>query len=281
MLTYTSRRNLFGTLTGDSSAANLTIGDTLLAEADREIITLKPWYFRNATKTISTVASQQSYNLPANCQSVNNVTVTIGTTQYTPPIVLTQEEWSQINQTTAYSSDIPEAVFVFANTISFWPKPTSSTTNAITVNFLVGQKDLSVADYTTGSIVTATTDSTSITGTGTTWTSQMAGRYIRITDSNNTNTGDGRWYNIASVTSTTVLVLSSPYIGSSISAGSAAYTIGQTSIIPEEFQMVPVHRAVEQYFTFIQPEEKRAALAKANFAEGMKRMNINAGSTTI
>lgn len=281
MLTYTTGRNLAGKLTGDSSSANLTILDTLINESIREIITMKPWNYRETSTTISTVASQQFYNLPSDCIRVNNVTITIGTTKYTPREVKTREDWDRINQTTNYLSNIPVNYFVFGGQVGFWPTPVSATANAITLSYLRGHKDLNVADYTTGTITTATNGSTGITGSGTSWTSQMAGRFIRITLADTANTGDGTWYKIASVTSTTVLVLSAVYTGNSISAGSASYVIGQVSIIPEEFQMVPIHRACEIYFSAIQPEQLRAGIFKNLYAEGIKRMNIELGANSI
>lgn len=276
MLTYTTRRNLFGKLSSDSGSANLTVGDTLLNEADREVITMKPWGFREKTVTKSTVASQQFYYIGNG--RVRNVTVTIGSTKYTPIEVKTRDDWDRLNQSTS-TSNIPEYYFVGDGRVGFYPTPSSATTNAITANLLQGHKDLSIADYSTGTITT--TSGTTITGSSTVWTSQMAGRWIRITDSDTANTGDGQWYEISSVTSATVLELISPYLGTAITAGSAAYVIGQSSIIPEDFQMVPMHRAVENYFTYVQPEKERAEKAKQNFAEGLKRMQIELGGSTI
>lgn len=276
MLTYTTRRNLAGKLTSDSGSANLTVMDTLLNEADREVITMKPWGFREKTITKSTVASQQFYYIGNG--RVRNVTVTIGSTKYTPTEIKTRDDWDMLNQSTSLS-DTPEYYFVGDGRIGFYPTPSSATSNAITANILQGHKDLSIADYTTGTITT--TDGVTITGTTTVWTEKMAGRWLRITDSDTANTGDGNWYEISSVTSATVLVLVSPYLGTAIATGTAAYTIGQSSIIPEDFQMVPVYRAVELYFTGIQPEEKRAEKFKQLYAEGLKRLQVECGSTTI
>lgn len=276
MLTYTTRRNLFGKLSSDSGSANLTVGDTLMNEGDRKVITYKPWGFREKTITKSTIASQQFYSIGNG--RVRNVTVTIGSTKYTPREVKTRDNWDRLNQSTSLSNT-PEYYFVGDGRVGFYPTPSSSTASAITVNLLQGHKDLSIADYSTGTITT--TSSTTITGSSTVWTSQMAGRWIRITDSDTANTGDGQWYEISSVTSTTVLELVSPYLGTAITAGSAAYVIGQSSIIPEDFQMISLHYALEQYFSYIQPEKDRAALAKQNFAEGLKALQIEYGGSTI
>ncbi len=280
MLTHTSGRNLFGTFTSDTSAANLTVGDTLINEAIREVITLKPWGFRQKTKTFST-ATSNSHPLPADFGRVLNVTITIGSTKYTPRQIKTREDWDRLTQSTNTTSNTPEFYFVFGKTLAFYPAPSSATASAGTVAYMREHKDLSIADYTTGTITTIASAGTTVTGSSTSWTSQMTGRYIRITDSNAANTGDGYWYEIASVTSTTILELVAPYNGTSISVGSATYAIGQTSIIPEDFQLIPIHRAVENYFTYIQPDDVRSAKAKQNYSEGVKRMNIELGAVGV
>lgn len=279
MLTYTSQRNLAGKLTSDSSVANLETMDTLCNEFTREVVSLKPWPFRDRTRTFSTNTANVHY-LPADCGKVNTITVTIGSTTYTPKIIKDRMVWDRLNQSSD-TSDTPEAVFIFDNFFSFYPAPATATANAGTISYKKTQKDLSIADYTTGTITSIANGATTVTGSGTTWTAKMAGRWIRITDSNTANTGDGEWYEISSITSVTELELVTPYNGTSIAAGSAAYIIGQTSIIPEDFQMVPLHRAVEHYFTFIQPEPDRAGAAKSLYAEGIKRMNAECGSYGI
>lgn len=58
-----------------------------------------------------------------------------------------------------------------------------------------------IADYDTGT-VTATRDSTTVTGTTTAWTPALEGRYFR---------GSTAWYRVAQVQSTTSLILETPF----------------------------------------------------------------------
>lgn len=278
MLTYTGSRNLFGNLTNNDAAANLTLGDTLINESIRELITLRQWDFRETTSTLSTVASQQAYQLPADVGKLLNLYVTVSSTRYNPTQVTSRDQWDRINSNTSVTSDIPEFFFIFNNKVEFYPTPASSTSNAITFVYERIFRDLSVADYTTGTITTATAASTAIVGDSTVWTAQMVGRVFRITHTDTANTGDGRWYKIASRSSNTAIVLTEPYIGTSISGGSAAYTIGDASIIPEAHQRIPVYRAAEIYFTSIQPQPRRADMYKALYGEGIKAMIIDQGS---
>lgn len=280
MLTFTTARNLLGTLSGDSGTANLVILDQLHNEKIREVISQKPWGFRQKTKTIDVVTSN-IHALPADCGRVLNVTVTRGSIKYTPDRVKTREQWDKLTQSTASTSDIPQYYFPFGKTLAFFPGPATAGTAACTVAYMREHKDLSIADYSTGTIVSITSGATTVTGSSTAWTASMAGRYIRITESDTANKGDGVWYEISSVTSTTVLELVAPYAGTSIAAGAAAYVIGQSSMIPEDHQMAPVYGALESFFTYVQPEKDRAAMAKTNFVEAKQRMSIECGAMAI
>lgn len=75
----------------------------------------------------------------------------------------------------------------------------------------------------------ALADAGTVAGTGTAWTAAMAGRFIRITDADAANKGDGNWYEISSVASGTSMTLLQGYQGTSIAAGNAAYVIGHPS----------------------------------------------------
>lgn len=277
MQTYTSGRNLFGSLSSNTSSTNLTVGDTLINEKIRELVSWKPWDFRERTRTVSTVASQQFYNLPNDNRRLKNVTVTIGSTIYTPKECKSRTHWDYLNRSTT-TSNIPEWYYVFNKQLGFFPTPSSATTDAVTYIYERGHIDLSVADYTAGTITTTSTVSsvTTVTGSGTTWTSAMVGRYLRI----DAPTGDHQWYEIATVPTSTTLTLTLPYLGTAISAGSGTYTIGQVSLVPEDFQMVPIYGALEIYFTSIQPERERAEMYKNLFREGKSNLQIENGSKT-
>lgn len=275
MLSFTQSVNLFQTLTNNTSAANATLGATLINNADAEVLAIENWDFLEITKTTSTVASQQYYGLPYDYDVVKSVTVTIGTTQYNARPIASRDEWNTLNETTSTYSDIPEWFYVTEGQLGLWPTPSSSITNGLKITYEVKRKDFSIADYTTGTIVTATNGQTSIVGSGTSWTSKMNGFWLRITDSAAANTGDGYWYQIDTVTSATTLTLKSAYGGPSISAGSASYVIGQTSLIPGDFQITPVYKAVAVYYTSIQPDVNRASQYKALYNEHLAKMRID------
>ncbi|MFA6171961.1 MAG: hypothetical protein WCW77_00120 [Patescibacteria group bacterium] len=267
MLSYTERRNLFGSLTKDGSTANLLIGDRLMNSVVREVVKKKPFDFLKKTKTALTEASVQFYKLPYDCgKLISPPTITIAGTVYTPRKCSSREEWDRLNQNTNITSNIPERYIVFGGQVGFYPKP-SAGSNTITFVYSKLVKDLSIADYTTGGILTTTNAGASIVGTGTSWAIGMAGMWLRITDDTAANKGDGVWYEIDSVSSTTALTLEKNYEGVSIAAGNAGYTIGQMSILPYGFGILPVYRACQIYHSTLKPDKFLAAEFKELYRE--------------
>jgi hypothetical protein len=190
---------------------------------------------------------------------LDSLYVTISSSRYTPTQVHSREEWDRLNQQ-VQTSDIPTHFFLTNSTLELFPVPATSTSNAITFVYGRKQKDLSLADYTTGTITSIANGASAVIGSGTTWTAKMANRWIRFTDSDTANTGDGEWYEITSVTDTTHLTLDFLYNGTSISAGTATYTIGQVSLFPEAYQMIPLYRGLVHYFTSVVPDQTKSKL---------------------
>lgn len=246
MKSYTTLRNLYGTLTKNVATANLTFGDQLINDEIRHLCALQDFYFLHRTRTLLTASSTQFYALPYDVDLVESIYVTVGSTRYTPTPVHNRKEWDELNEST-YTSDFPEKFIVFDGRLGLWPTP-STASNVITINAKIKVIDLNVADYTTGNISAIANGATAVTGSGTSWTERMGGRWIRMTYSDTANTGDGQWYEISSVSSTTALALVRAYGGTSISAGSASYTIGQMPILPEEYHDTPVFKAAATYW---------------------------------
>lgn len=248
MLGYTARRNRFGKLTGDDSSTNLTLGDELMNESDKRILGLRNWPFAKKTMNFTTTTNQSTLTLPHKFKKINSIFLLSGSTRYQIKEITSRDEWVRITSTPGDSATYPDYFYVRGTTIEFYPI-ISTASNTLTVEYIARHKDLSVADYTTGTISAIANAATTVTGSGTTWTTQMAGRFIRITDGNSTTTsGDGEWYEIASVTNSTTLVLNTAYQGTTISGGTATYTIAQVSLLPEEYQVISLYEALEEYF---------------------------------
>jgi len=249
MLSTTTAVSLYGKLTKDSSTENLADGLILINDSIRAVCSLRPFAFLEALRTVSTVASQRSYQIPNDLKSsLADVYVTVGTTIYCPTPVIDDAKWKAILASNLGETDVPEFWYREGDLVNFAPIPATSG-NTITFRGRKKVRDLSISDYTTGTIVSVANGGTAVVGNGTAWAASMAGRYIRITESDTANKGDGKWYEIASVASATALTLSKPYSGTAIAAGAAAYNIAQVSPIPEEYDIAPVYRAAALYYT--------------------------------
>ena len=269
MKSYTQGRNYYGSLTKNTATSNLTLGDQFANDDYRAICAIKDWPFLERLRTLDTKASTQFINLPYDCDQVREVAVIVASTRYTPRLSPSREHWDKLNYST-YTSDFPEWYYVFNGQLGLWPIPTTSG-NTINVTQKSRVIDLSVADYSTGTIKTTSTTAsvTTVTGDSTVWTAQMVGIYIRISYSDTANTGDGVWYEIAGVASVTEMTLVRAYGGTAITAGTATYTIGQMPLLPEAFHELPWLYAAGKYW--MKENDSRGALflsEHGNFGSG-------------
>jgi hypothetical protein len=241
-------------------------------DADRYLITKYFFNERSAVVPGGTVASQQDYDLPFNIKTLISVYVSVGNIRYQLTEAPNRQFWDSLNFV-PYTSDIPQFYYIYNKKLYVFPTPASSA-NPITYNFKARIKDLSVADYVAGTAY-VTTGTTTITGVGTTWTPTMAGRWIRITQP----TGDGEWYEIASSSSTTSITLVNQYQGPTILVGAAsAYTIGEMSILAEDYQDLPLYRALSIYFTSRVPDPTRASSYLDLWNSGIEQLDAEFGS---
>jgi len=226
------------------------------------------------TIVIESISNFQS--LPYDMDLVESVFVTVSSTRYNPRPAPSRRFWDRLHYSTI-TSDTPEWWFVDNGKIALWPRP-STAGNQISLSGKIRVQDLNSIDYTTGKVDIAPNGSILITGSGTTWTAPMTGRWIRITHSDVASaSGDGQWYEITSVPSATTLTIARPYGGTSLTTGaSAAYTIGQMPLVPEAFQVLPEHYAAFRYWMKEQDTE-RAATFKTIVNEGVSELFVAYG----
>lgn len=248
MKSYSTGRNQYGVWTKNTDTTALTVGDGYANDDYRAICALKDWPFLERQRALVSVASTQFVPLPYDCDLVREISVvpTGQTTRWVPKLSPSQSHWDTLNLTT-FTADQPQWYFVLAGQLGLWPTPASSN-NAITVTQKTRVIDLSRPDYTTGNIVSVANGGLTVVGSGTAWTAAMTGRFIQITSTDTANAGDGIWYEIAAVGSSTSITLVRAYGGAAISAGSAAYTIGQMPLLPEAFQDLPWMFAAGMYW---------------------------------
>lgn len=276
MRTTTSYTSDFTNFTNNTSSANSTLGLKLVNDALRYLVGI--FFFNERTHVVpnGTVDGQANYRLPYNVKQVINVTVEIGSTLWQPVEIATRKQYDALN-VIPFDNDFPQYYYIYNGEILLWPTPASNG-NEITIHYKKRLQDLSASDYTTGT-VSMTSGSTTITGSSTAWTTNMADRWINIPlTTNNATTGDDQWYQIASVASATSLTLHNAYQGGS--ASGATYTIGEVPILPEDYQDLPLYRAAYVYHSAINENAKKAELYKGLYDEGYARLEAEFGSKT-
>lgn len=257
---------------GDDSATTLVVIKRAINQGQKKFaaVVRRDWY--NTEKPFSLVADQQYYQMPEDCTRIKGITVTIGSTAYPLIEIADEERWRVLN-TTNTTADRPRFFFVRgADEYGIWPIPASNSSNAGRLIYQRKVRDMSQADYTTGT-VTLTNDDATVTGAGTTFTAQMVGRSLKANDPN----GDGFWYKIASFTSTTALELEQTY-GGSTEAG-LSYSIGELPDIPEEYHESLIDYAL--YRCYLRRRDLNvAADFKALFDSAIEDCKAQYGSKT-
>ena len=233
-----------------------------------------------ATDTIDTVGVQ-AYPLPASFSKLKNATITIGQLVYTPLPVHAIDEWTRLNAI-PYTSDYPAYYFIYNNQLNFWPIP-STTGSVISFNYQTRVPELTYADYTTGTIATASANSNLVTGTTTAWTAypqnvnlSYVNLMLRITPPD----GDGLWYPIQRFTSATALTLNLPLVNVN-ELTSAAYTIGQVPLLHEDFQDMLVYGALKVYYTSIVPNAEQFKMYDALYEQKLQLMEAYLGTKQV
>jgi hypothetical protein len=258
MKTFQTLYTEFQTITKDTSASNLAFGKKLINDTQSSICQMGNFTFLDDEMYSASVASQQSYRLPHNFlpNSLISCYVTQGGNKYYPKEIISQKDFDVIASDSSTSS-YPEFFTIYGDYINFYPLP-SDTSWGIYAKYRQMCKEMSADDYTTGS-VTATYNSRKITGLGTTFTSDMVGRHIRLPD--------GIWYKIQSFSSTTELFAYKTYEG--ITTSGYSYVLGDCPIIPDGFQELLIYKPLEHYF-MMTGEESRATFYKNLYDIGLR-----------
>lgn len=256
--TYTQLLNTYLALTKDTTTLNQTAGQIRINNSVRTICNLQGGKLRflEDTADIFTVADQEAYEIPNKFRKLIDTMIysddgSGGTasrsTIYSPEMVFDPVKWKSVLQYRYGTQDVPYFTYVLRTKLLVQPVP-ATTGNLIRLRGRLQTKDMGIADYTIGTIVSVAADGVAVVGFGTTWTADMVGSVIQITQTTAANGGDGFWYEIGAVSSATTLTLSKPYGGRAISVGTAVYTIGQAPVVPEAYEPAIIYRAVAQYW---------------------------------
>ena len=235
--TYSSLQTACQDYTRDTSSAALTFFKSEINRSLRFIFTRMAEYVSQKTQTTTTVANQQYYHYPPDINDIESVSITIGAVTYTLQVVDSQANWNKYNAVNFTGTSIPQFFFPRRDDFGVWPIPTDAYT--MTMDYTYRLRDLINDDYSTGTVST-TQDSQTITGSGTTFTSSMVGRWFK-------STTDGYFYRIRTFNSSTSLTLESVFEGASVTNG--AYVIGESPEIPPELHVLIAYHAVAMYYS--------------------------------
>lgn len=233
----------------------------LFNDSIRAVCAVRGWWFLYTAKTFASQASVSTYPISPRIREITELYAVVGTTVYRPQPIYNEETWTRIKQANLGTSDTPRFYKVTGNSVEIAPTP-ASTNITFTVKGRMRPRDFNAtagADYTTGTISAVTNGGTTVTGSSTSWNATMVGKLIRITNTASANGGDGYWYEITAVGSTTSLTIAEPYEGTSISGGTAAYTISDVMPIPEEWQLAPIYRVAALYASVNDPANPKMA----------------------
>lgn len=257
MITYSQGQTLLSQMSGvpttDTTGMAQLTGFWNQSRRTVALIRGGNWPWLEIEKTVLTTQDIDFVYVPNDMRRITAVRTTVGTgnevTVYLPKLIFDEQKWQGILALRLGSNQYPYFVFQRGQKLLLNPIPSVTDTPVI----LIGRRqtrDVNIADYTTGSIVSIANGATTVTGTGTSWTSGMAGQYIRITQTAAANGGDGYFYEVASITDSTHLELVKPYQGTSVSAAMAAYVLGQITYEPEGWDLAPILRALALYWQY-------------------------------
>lgn len=271
MLTFQDQQNLYQQISGDYSAGGLTIAKRDINEGGAMFLNRLGRKFNKEYLTASLVANQQYYQFPSEVLRVSEVRIKVGPNFYTPELVASEEYWNRLNTITS-TSTIPTHYYIKGfNEIGLFPVPSTDSTNALHISYEPQHIDLTASDYTAGTLA-VTNNSTTITGTGTTFTAAMVGRYLQVTDGT-----DGKWYRIKTFTSATVIVLENFYEGPT--GNGKNYRIGEVMKIPQGYQDAPVFYALDRFYQ-TQNDQKSASAYEIRFEKKVKSAKETYGKST-
>ena len=198
-------------------------------------------YFTRKHKSTDLEDGVQTYQLPPDCVRVSGVKcLDSASREYPLAQIRSEYQWTELNSTDQSGDQIIYFFVQGSDEIALYPTPSEDVTNGLIIYYEPRGRDLSQADYTTGTI-TLTDGSVTVTGAGTAFSLSMVGRVLRDTDGSS-----GYDYRIGSYNSGTEILLEEPFTG--VSGSGKTYLIGESPDYPSEYHEAPVDYALARYF---------------------------------
>lgn len=256
MKTFTIAASDFTTISSDASAANVTLGKSLINIGTRKILAMRDWLFFRGVREYTSAASTQSYPLPDNCWRVYGVKAYDSSCYYYPKEIRDRRLWVNLNRTSV-SGNIPQYYFVdeIAKKFEVWPVPTST---AVTYYLYFGKKFVDMTssnDYTTGTVSVAV-NGVAVTGVTGVFTAAMVGRYLLLNDFRN---------EIVGYTSATAITVANQV---AVAVSGASTDIAECIPLPDGFEDMPLWFALWNYY-LTREKDKLAKNYKEMFEVGV------------
>lgn len=202
--------------------------------------TLKPY-------SISTSSNTQIYPFPPGLVTVEGGYITVGSVNYPLQPINSRYNWEQLNSILIQASALPQFYFVEQDTFQIWPIPQATYTGKLYYHFR--DRNLSIADYTTGTI-TLTNNSSTVSISGGTFILAMVGRWLSVTDPN--TPGQGYWFRLTGYTDSTHMTLGgidgTAVVWPFATATPASYVIGETPELPEEMHICLANGTASDFY---------------------------------
>ena len=237
--TFTVSASDFTTISSDTTAANLTLGKSLINIGTRKILAMRDWLFFRGVREYTSAASTQSYPLPDNCWRVYGIKSYDSSCYYYPKEIRDRRLWVNLNRT-SISGNIPQYYFVdeIAKKFEVWPVPTST---AVTYYLYYGKKFIDMTssnDYApVGGTVSVAVNAVAVTGVTGVFTAAMVGRYLLLNDFRN---------EIMAYTSATAITVANRV---AVAVSGASTDIAECIPLPDGFEDLPLWFALWQYYS--------------------------------
>ncbi len=200
---------------------------------------MKQYRLQPPPYTKVTVASTIYYKFRPGVTKLESMTVSVGSQNIPLKIVANQQEWDRLQQV-PISSGFPTHVFPRRDDFGIYPTPQGVYTMNITANF--SPVNMTAVDQSDGAVA-ITNNSATVTGTTTSFTASMEGRWFAITTN---GIPSQNFYRIDTVTNATSLTLDRPIVEDT--ASSQTYLIGESPEIPDELHEFIPFRAASVWY---------------------------------
>lgn len=252
MITWTEKKAKFQRMSRDTTAGALAQAEQDMNTGYHMFNAKFSRYYGRKQQFTDVVEGQSIYQTPVDSIRIIGMTVrtATGSNTYSPPIkeIRSEYEWRLIKTVPNYASNWITYYYVLGNDeVEVWPVPSSDIPNGIRYYYQPQDFDMSVDDIVSGDLsptqtCSVTNGEVTVTSTGSTFTSQLAGLWFQLTGVTNLT-----WYEIVDVPTSSTLTLKSPFVG--LTGSGLSFRIGQLSILPQEYQDVDIHYALGMYFS--------------------------------